>query len=61
MFEFDRFADRIHFYAPRDRAGSSISSTPWWDGSSLRNERESNVARYVADFDRFVREALGRS
>ncbi|HEY5944422.1 MAG TPA: glycosyltransferase [Kofleriaceae bacterium] len=61
MFEFDRFADRIHFYAPRDRSGF-IAQLDALAGAKRTDKRgESNTQQYAAAFDRFVREAIGKA
>lgn len=61
MFEFDRFADRIHFYTPRDRAGF-VAQLDALAGTKRTDKRgESNVQPYAAAFDRFVRQAIGKA
>lgn len=58
LFEYERFADRTHFYAPRDR-DSFVAALDALAGKKQRAKRgESNVARYVGEFDRFVRDAI---
>ena len=58
MFEFQRFADRIHFYAPRDRSGFVAHLDALVRHKRVHKHGESNVQRYVVDFDRFVRDAI---
>ena len=58
MFELERFADRVHFYTPRDRS-QLVARLEALAGTKHATEHgESNVQRYVAEFDRFVREAI---
>lgn len=61
LFETERFANRITFYPPRDRdafvaALDSLARTKHVDKVGA-----SNVAGYVAEFDRFVRRVIGTS
>jgi glycosyltransferase involved in cell wall biosynthesis len=58
LFEYDRFADHIHFYPPRD-ARAFADVIEGLAGKKRGNKRgESNVDRYIVDFDRFIRGAL---
>ena len=58
MFEFERFSDRIHFYAPRDRV-EFVEQLETLGRQKLGPKRgESNVQSYVAEFDRFMRAAI---
>jgi hypothetical protein len=58
MFEFERFADRIEFYPPRDQR-RLVDRLDALAGQKRTTKRgESNVRRYVTEFDRFVREAI---
>jgi hypothetical protein len=59
LFEYERFADRIHFYRPRDRDGFVAALDALAGKKQLVKRGESNVQRYVAEFDRFVRGAIG--
>ena len=58
MFEYERFAERIHFYAPRDRSGFVAQIEALADKKHDVKHGESNVRHYVAEFDRFVRDAI---
>lgn len=60
MFEFDRFAERIHFYPPRDRAAFVTQLDALAGNKQLAKHGESNVARYVEEFDRFIRRVIGK-
>lgn len=59
LFEYDRFSDRIHFYAPRDRESFTAVLDSLAGKKQLAKRGESNVQQYVAAFDRFVRGAIG--
>jgi glycosyltransferase involved in cell wall biosynthesis len=61
MFEFDRFADRIHFYPPRDRAALVEHFDTLVTRKHDDKRGESNLPQYVLQFDRFVREAIQTS
>jgi glycosyltransferase involved in cell wall biosynthesis len=61
MFEFERFADRIAFYTPRDR-GQLVGVLDSMIGHKrLEKHGESNVASYVVEFDRFLRRVIGKA
>jgi len=59
LFEYERFADRVHFYRPRDREHFVAVLDSLAGKKRLVKRGESNVQRYVAEFDRFVRGAIG--
>jgi len=55
LFEYERFASRIHFYPPGDE-GRLRATFEGLAGKKLVAKRgDSNVTGYIADFDRFVR------
>jgi glycosyltransferase involved in cell wall biosynthesis len=58
MFEYERFAERIHFYTPRDRSGFVEQLEALAGQKQTAKHGESNVRSYVAEFDRFVRDAI---
>lgn len=61
LFEYERFAPRIMFYPPgdEDRLRAAFESVA---GRKLGGKQgASNVAEHVHGFDRFVREAIGRT
>lgn len=61
MFEYERFASRIHFYPPRDTEKFVETLETLAVHKILEKHGESNVEQYVAEFDRFVRDALGKA
>lgn len=60
LFEYERFAERVHFYAPRDRDSFVAALAALAGKKQLAKRGESNVQRYVVEFDRFVRDAIGK-
>jgi glycosyltransferase involved in cell wall biosynthesis len=61
MFEYERFADRIAFYPPRDTDAFVATLASLANKKRTGKRGESNVERYVAEFDRFIRDALGKA
>jgi glycosyltransferase involved in cell wall biosynthesis len=61
MFEYERFADRIAFYPPRDTDAFVATLATLAGRKRTGKQGESNVERYVAEFDRFIRDALGKA
>lgn len=60
FFEFDRFADRIHFYRPSDRAELARQLAARAGTKRLSTGGGANVEEYAQRFDRFVRGAVGK-
>lgn len=59
LFEYERFAPRIHFYPPGDEARLTTTFEAL-AGKKLAGKRgDSNVTGYIRDFDRFVRALTG--
>lgn len=58
LFEYDRFRERIHFYPPRDGDRLRALLEPPAGRKIVGRQGASNVAAYVAQFDRFMRDAL---
>ncbi|MEP6859989.1 MAG: glycosyltransferase [Deltaproteobacteria bacterium] len=61
LFERERFADRVRFYAPRDRAAFVAAIEAAAPHRYPTKQGASNVTAYVAEFDRFVRRVLGKA
>ena len=61
LFERERFADRVRFYAPRDRAAFVTAIEAASPHRYPTKRGASNVTAYVAEFDRFVRSVLGKA
>jgi len=55
LFEYERFAPRIHFYPPGDETRLRETFEALAGKKLVAKRGDSNVAGYVADFDRFVR------
>jgi glycosyltransferase involved in cell wall biosynthesis len=57
LFEYERFASRVHFYPPGDEAALRSVLCSLAGRKLLVKRGESNVAMHVAGFDAFVRVA----
>jgi glycosyltransferase involved in cell wall biosynthesis len=60
FFEYDRFAERIRFYHPSDREALGGVFRALAGHKLGAKKGESNVTHYAAEFDRFVRAAVGK-
>ncbi|HUS31999.1 MAG TPA: glycosyltransferase family 4 protein [Kofleriaceae bacterium] len=58
LFEFERFSDRIHFYPPRNAKAFAEVIEGLAGKKRTAKRGESNVERYITEFDRFIRSAL---
>lgn len=58
LFEYERFAARVHFYPPGDEARLTETFAALAGQKIGAKRGESNVAAHVAAFDAFVRDAI---
>jgi glycosyltransferase involved in cell wall biosynthesis len=59
LFEYDRFRERISFYSPGDREALRQTFASLVGKKVADKKGSSNVPDYVAQFDRFLRAAVG--
>ena len=60
FFEYERFQDRIRFYRPGDHEALRGVFRALAGHKFGAKKGESNVTQYAAEFDRFVRAAVGK-